>query len=210
MRLYTRWQNSAGERVRIALNLKGLAYEYVAVGSLPPGGYQRLNPQGLMPALRVGDRMEIEVSQFLQAPTRGRANYYGTAVLYVVGQGGLVPWEGRGATLDSFPLPEDAWMGGRHLTLPYAYSNEPSQRFNQIAGHLAPHSAQPMASLLRLEGSVPRAACRAHIAFSSGTKTKIMKGLKDWYQVDGMVKPRIVGQAVCWSAHSCSVLPCCS
>jgi maleylacetoacetate isomerase len=55
MRLYTRWQNSAGERVRIALNLKGLGYEYVAVGSLPPGEYRRLNPQGLMPALDVGD-----------------------------------------------------------------------------------------------------------------------------------------------------------
>ena len=55
MRLYTRWQNSAGERVRIALNLKGLGCEYVAAGSLPPGEYRRLNPQGLMPALDVGD-----------------------------------------------------------------------------------------------------------------------------------------------------------
>ena len=54
MRLFTRWQNSAGERVRIALNLKGISYEYVAAGSLPPGEYRRLNPQGLMPALGVG------------------------------------------------------------------------------------------------------------------------------------------------------------
>lgn len=51
MRLYSRWQNSAGERVRIALNLKGLSYEYVAVGSLAAGEYRRLNPQGLIPAL---------------------------------------------------------------------------------------------------------------------------------------------------------------
>jgi glutathione S-transferase len=51
MRLFTRWQNSAGERVRIALNLKGIAYDYVAVGSLTPGAYRDLNPQGLMPAL---------------------------------------------------------------------------------------------------------------------------------------------------------------
>lgn len=113
-------------------------------------------------ALRVGDRMEIEVSQFLQAPPRGRANYYGTAVLYVVGQGGLVPWEGRGATLDSFPLPEDAWMGGRHLTLPYAYSDEPSQRFNQIAGHLAPQSAQPFMEGRRLH----------HTAFDTGAHSE--------------------------------------
>jgi len=54
LRLYTRWQNSAGERVRIALNLKNIAYEYVAVGSLPPGAYARINPQGLMPTLEVG------------------------------------------------------------------------------------------------------------------------------------------------------------
>ena len=66
MRLYTRWQNSAGERVRIALNLKGLAYEYVAVGSLPPGGYQRLNPQGLMPALRVGDSVVAQSTAILE------------------------------------------------------------------------------------------------------------------------------------------------
>jgi CxxC motif-containing protein (DUF1111 family) len=92
--------------------------------------------------IRNGDRLEIEVSQFLAAPTHGRSNYYGTAVLYVVGQGGLVPWEGQGANLDSFPLPQSAWAGGR-TTLPYQYSNEPLERFKQISGHLAPISAQP-------------------------------------------------------------------
>jgi maleylacetoacetate isomerase len=51
--LYSRYQNSAGERVRIVLNLKGLDYEYVPVSSLAPGEYTRLNPQGLMPALAV-------------------------------------------------------------------------------------------------------------------------------------------------------------
>ena len=93
-------------------------------------------------AIRNGDRLELEVSQFLAAPTHGRSNYYGTAVLYVVGQGGLVPWEGQGATLDSFPLPQSAWAGGR-TTLPYQYSNEPQERFKQIAGHLSAASAQP-------------------------------------------------------------------
>lgn len=66
MRLYTRWQNSAGERVRIALNLKGLAYEYVAVGSLPPGEYRRLNPQGLMPALGVDGRVVAQSTAILE------------------------------------------------------------------------------------------------------------------------------------------------
>lgn len=51
MRLYTNHRNSAGERVRIALNLKGLPFEYVSAPRLPPGEYARLNPQGLMPAL---------------------------------------------------------------------------------------------------------------------------------------------------------------
>lgn len=53
MRLYTRWMNSAGERVRIALNLKNISYEYVPINSLPEGEYLRINPQGLMPAMEV-------------------------------------------------------------------------------------------------------------------------------------------------------------
>ena len=90
--------------------------------------------------LKLGDRIEIEVSQFIKAPVHGRKNYYGTAMLYIVGQG-IVPWEGVGAPLDSSPLPETAWMGGR-TTLPYQYSNEPEHRFKQTAGNLAPISAQ--------------------------------------------------------------------
>jgi len=45
--------------------------------------------------LQPGDRIEMEISQFLKAPKNGRKNYYGTTVLYVVGKG-IVPWEGRG------------------------------------------------------------------------------------------------------------------
>lgn len=93
-------------------------------------------------AIRSGDRMELEVSQFLLAPTHGRSNYYGTTVLYVVGQGGLVPWEAQGPRMDSYPLPDAAWAGGR-TTLPYQYSNEPLERFKQIPGQMAPLSAQP-------------------------------------------------------------------
>ncbi len=52
MRLFTRYQDSAGERVRIALHLKGLAYDYVPVGSLG-ATWRDINPQGLMPALAV-------------------------------------------------------------------------------------------------------------------------------------------------------------
>lgn len=53
MRLHTQAQNSAGERVRIALNLKGLAYEYVSIPDQKSAAWRSLNPQGLMPALEV-------------------------------------------------------------------------------------------------------------------------------------------------------------
>jgi maleylacetoacetate isomerase len=65
MKLYSRWQNSAGERVRIALNLKDIAYDYVAVSSLPPGAYERINPQGLRPALEVDGRFFAQSSAIL-------------------------------------------------------------------------------------------------------------------------------------------------
>ena len=92
-------------------------------------------------ALRIDDRIEIEISQFIQAPLHGRNNYYGTAMLYIVGQG-IVPWEGLGPLLDSFPLTNTAWLGGL-TTLPYQYSNEPEHRFKQTAGNIAPTNAQP-------------------------------------------------------------------
>ena len=111
----------------------------------------KYNPQEKRP-IKIGDRIEIEFSPFLVKPPRGRANYYGTAFLYVVGQGGMVPWEWReevsmaqkrkGASLDSFPLPEQAWQGGR-MTLHEQYSDEPRARFQQMATNLAPINAQP-------------------------------------------------------------------
>ena len=94
-------------------------------------------------SIRVGDRMEIEVSPFLVNPSRGtRTNYYGTGMLYIVGQGGMVPWEGVGPLRDSFPLPQKAWLGGR-TTLPYQYSNEPTHRLKQLATNMSPTNVQP-------------------------------------------------------------------
>ncbi len=65
MQLFTRWQNSAGERVRIALNLKGIAYDYVSVGSLSRDAYLAINPQGLMPALEVDGRVFAQSAAIL-------------------------------------------------------------------------------------------------------------------------------------------------
>ena len=55
--LYGYWRSSAAYRVRIALNLKGLAYRQVPVHLVKDGGqqhaaeYRALNPQGLVPLL---------------------------------------------------------------------------------------------------------------------------------------------------------------
>src|SRR5258706_585140 len=73
----------------------------------------------------------------------------------------------------------------------------------------SPSSTQPMAILVRLVGSWFRARCQPHSDVSSGVNRKIMNGLNAWYHVDGMVRPKNT-QRVFWSAHSCSVLPCCS
>jgi len=104
------------------------------------------NPKTGAP-LAVGDRMEFELSQFLDAPPNGRSNYYGTAFLYIVGQG-LVPWEAQGvfqdfstALEDSFPIPEMAWAGGA-TTLHYAYSGEDDGHFMQMPTNLAPDNGQ--------------------------------------------------------------------
>lgn len=61
MKLYSYWRSTAAYRVRIALNIKQLDYEYSAVHLVKQGGehlqktYQELNPQSLVPALELND-----------------------------------------------------------------------------------------------------------------------------------------------------------
>jgi CxxC motif-containing protein (DUF1111 family) len=106
-------------------------------------------------ALQVGDKLEFELSQFLDKNYKadqfsGRDNYYGTVMLYIVGKG-LVPWAQTGAVCqnqdevvcrDSEPIPESAWLGG-HTTQHEIVSGEPQDAFMQMAGNLAPINGQP-------------------------------------------------------------------
>ena len=136
--------------------------------------------------LQNGDRVEIEVSQFIQSPMNGRSNYYGTAILYVVGSG-IVPWEAKGPLLDSHPLPETAWLGGR-TTLPYQYSNEPSHRFKQTAGNISPENIQPFMQGRRLH----------HTDFGSGSHSE--PGNPVFSMHAGKLGPRFIARS-CVGCH---------
>lgn len=63
MKLYNYFRSSASFRVRIALNLKTLPYDYVPVHLTRGGGeqfspeFRRLNPASLVPALLEGDQV---------------------------------------------------------------------------------------------------------------------------------------------------------
>ena len=63
LKLYSYWRSSAAYRARIALNLKGLAYELVPVNIAHNGGQQHtdefhgVNPQELIPVLVHGERL---------------------------------------------------------------------------------------------------------------------------------------------------------
>ena len=112
--------------------------------------YRPLNwsaSDGSLP-LSIGQRMEIEVSQFLDAVPEGRNNYYGTTYLYIVGQG-LVPWKTVGDFTDpsseredSYPIAAKGWLGG-NTTLPYNYTAEPDNHFMQMATNLSNINGQP-------------------------------------------------------------------
>jgi maleylpyruvate isomerase len=61
MKLFSYFRSSAAYRVRIALNLKGLDYDYAGVHLLRDGGeqlkaeYRAMNPDGVVPTLVDGD-----------------------------------------------------------------------------------------------------------------------------------------------------------
>ncbi|MDH1262625.1 maleylacetoacetate isomerase [Pseudomonas sp. GD03944] len=71
LKLYGYWRSSAAYRVRIALNLKGLACEHVPVHLVRDGGEQRgeayraLNPQQLLPLLEDEENGGVCIAQSL-------------------------------------------------------------------------------------------------------------------------------------------------
>lgn len=74
VRLYDYWRSSACYRVRIVLNLKGVAYEAVHIGLLDgdqrSADYLEKNPQGLIPMLEIdGHRLtqSLAIIDYLDA-----------------------------------------------------------------------------------------------------------------------------------------------
>ncbi len=64
MKLYNFWRSGTSHRLRIALNLKGLSTEYVAVHlgkeAHLTDAFKALNPQQLVPALDTGEQVLIQ------------------------------------------------------------------------------------------------------------------------------------------------------
>ena len=64
MKLHNFWRSGTSHRTRIALNLKGLSYEYVAVHLGKEAHltevFKAVNPQQLVPALDTGDQVLIQ------------------------------------------------------------------------------------------------------------------------------------------------------
>tara|TARA_B100000676_G_scaffold313082_1_gene391192 strand:+ start:4574 stop:5266 length:693 start_codon:yes stop_codon:yes gene_type:complete len=79
LKLYSRYRNSAGQRVRTALNIKNIPYEYIVVetvgmdNSVPQTGksiskedYNLINPQGLMPTLVINGERVVQSSALVE------------------------------------------------------------------------------------------------------------------------------------------------
>ena len=70
MKLYTFFRSGTSHRLRIALNLKGLAYEQVAVdlrrGQHLTADYRAVNPQQFVPALEVDGQVMTQSSAIIE------------------------------------------------------------------------------------------------------------------------------------------------
>ena len=145
-------------------------------------------------AIQIGDKLEFEISQFLDPSVpNGRAPYYGTTYLYIVGEG-MVPWNVGGATpaggiKDSVAIPRSAWLGG-DTTIHANTSGEPHNRFMQMATNLGYENAQPFVEGRRL----------LHSSFDDGTHDENVTENPVYEEVVGMAGPRYINEA-CTDCH---------
>ncbi len=69
--LHNYFRSTTSLRVRVALNMKGLAYEYVSYALLDKAhksdAYLKLNPQGLVPALEIKDQKPNKAAVLTQS-----------------------------------------------------------------------------------------------------------------------------------------------
>ena len=70
MKLYTYWRSSAAYRARIALNIKQIEHDTIAVnlaeGAQADAAYARINPQRLVPCLDAGDAVITQSSAIFE------------------------------------------------------------------------------------------------------------------------------------------------
>ena len=145
--------------------------------------------------LQVGDRLEFELSQFLDNPPNGRSNYYGTAILYVVGRG-VVPWEVRGDFEDSYPIPEDAWLGGNTI-LPYQYSDERDLQSMQMPTNLSYINGQNFVEGRRVH----------HTDFGDGSHNESGSN-PDFDELSGKLGDDYINRScICWHEKNGRALP---
>lgn len=144
--------------------------------------------------IRKGDKLEFELSQFLDhGVPNGRAAYYGTTYLYVVGEG-IVPWTVGGSTpaggiKDSVKIPEGAWLGGG-TTLHADASNEPDNAYIQMATNTGYNNAQPFVLGRRV----------LHTSFLNGTHDERPVENPVFSELVGKAGPRYVHES-CASCH---------
>jgi CxxC motif-containing protein (DUF1111 family) len=147
-------------------------------------------------SLQAGDRVEVEFSPFMLTATNGQLNYYGGAILYIVGRG-IVPWQEGGPTndpgsvnvaLDSVPIPTNGWLAGA-ATMPYQYSAESNHVFNQMSPNTAPISGEPFLLGRRLH----------HTDFGDGTHSEQPNPV--YTQQIGKLGPKFINRS-CVACHT--------